>query len=336
MKYFLAADVDGYEAYVVHVNDNIVYYDDTTGGNVIVPTSSNLEQLKRAELSLSNSPQTQSTFLKVDENGKGLGGATFTIYTDISCDDAYKKDTVTSDENGRVQFTFRSGIYYMKETTAPANYQLDTALYRLTITTGANLKLEKVEVDENGNPEYDSNNNLKVVTVNGRIVNVPSNTNLIIKKTDADGGALGNAEFQITKDDDPYMINGGNTSIFSPTIPTGGKEAIFTIVGIDNGSYSIVETKAPAGYYGMSNSIDFTVSNGKVVYTETNSGVTFTGDGTESNPYTFVIENHTGSELPSTGGPGTLPYTIGGLLLMAASLLCGFGQRRKRERGAEG
>ena len=54
----------------------------------------------------------------------------------------------------------------------------------------------------------------------------------------------------------------------------------------------------------------------------------------EENLLLIKVINTPGSELPSTGGAGTLPYTIGGLLLMAASLLCGFGQRRKRERGA--
>ena len=37
-------------------------------------------------------------------------------------------------------------------------------------------------------------------------------------------------------------------------------------------------------------------------------------------------------ELPMTGGSGTLPYTIGGLLLVAVALLCGCSQRRRTER----
>ena len=37
-------------------------------------------------------------------------------------------------------------------------------------------------------------------------------------------------------------------------------------------------------------------------------------------------------ELPETGGYGIYWYTLGGMLLMAGSLLCGCSSRRRRER----
>lgn len=45
--------------------------------------------------------------------------------------------------------------------------------------------------------------------------------------------------------------------------------------------------------------------------------------------------NEAGYELPETGGIGTTPYTLGGLLLMAVPLLYGYRRKRKRERGAD-
>lgn len=48
-----------------------------------------------------------------------------------------------------------------------------------------------------------------------------------------------------------------------------------------------------------------------------------------------VITNAPAYELPKTGGIGTFLYTIGGLLLIAVSLLYGYKLRRKRERRSE-
>lgn len=53
-----------------------------------------------------------------------------------------------------------------------------------------------------------------------------------------------------------------------------------------------------------------------------------------SEAYTVTVTNTAYFELPESGGPGTLPYTIGGALLAAASLLYGYGLRRRRERGS--
>lgn len=50
--------------------------------------------------------------------------------------------------------------------------------------------------------------------------------------------------------------------------------------------------------------------------------------------YAVTVTNTAYFELPETGGPGTLPYMIGGALLAAASLLYGYGLRRRRERGS--
>ena len=65
--------------------------------------------------------------------------------------------------------------------------------------------------------------------------------------------------------------------------------------------------------------------------TETFQGVLLADMG---EAYTVTVTNTAYFELPESGGPGTLPYTIGGALLAAASLLYGYGLRRRRERGS--
>lgn len=145
-----------------------------------------------------------------------------------------------------------------------------------------------------------------------------------VKKVDADSNPLDGANFQINQITETGSIPYDTFTAYPST----------TLSDLPAGSYTITETKAPAGYYGVSGTISFTVENGAVTINgKLPSGVAFTGSGTEDNPYTFTVTNTPGVELPSTGGAGTLPYTMGGLLLMAASLLYGFGQRRKGERG---
>lgn len=66
------------------------------------------------------------------------------------------------------------------------------------------------------------------------------------------------------------------------------------------------------------------------------AGLAGRGVTVESNGYTTIhFTNEAGYELPETGGTGTLPYSLGGLLLMAVPLLYGCIRKRKREGGAE-
>ena len=110
------------------------------------------------------------------------------------------------------------------------------------------------------------------------------------------------------------------------TINDAGTE--FTFKGIDDGYYVLVETVVPDGYKGIE-PVEFQVvahhSNGQLTelkavvkggLTQTISGSTATGT------LTAVIENHSGSELPSTGGIGTtIFYALGSLMAVSAVVL---------------
>lgn len=75
------------------------------------------------------------------------------------------------------------------------------------------------------------------------------------------------------------------------------------IYGLAYGDYYLVETKAPAGYNKLLTPVLFKID-------ETSH--------TDSMKYTIV--NRSGTELPTTGGMGTWPLTISGLLLIGLSL----------------
>lgn len=114
----------------------------------------------------------------------------------------------------------------------------------------------------------------------------------------------------LTTDPDGWLVLDGETNF---TLPT------------NRSAYTLEETKAPDGYYLVGDNTTFTVSADNVV------GATEDPD----NPGTFIItvQNSTGVELPHTGGSGTLPYTLGGLALLAVSaLMYGFRLRRRERR----
>lgn len=106
----------------------------------------------------------------------------------------------------------------------------------------------------------------------------------------------------------------------------------FYFTGMDAGHYRLVETNVPTGYNGI-NPVDFqvhaehaaTTTDGNnaldslTVTTRIAGSMAMTND---SGTLKADIQNHSGSELPSTGGIGTtLFYVIGGILFAGAVVL---------------
>ncbi len=102
----------------------------------------------------------------------------------------------------------------------------------------------------------------------------------------------------------------------------------FTFKGIDDGYYVLIETTVPDGYKGIE-PVEFHVvaSHGNSQLTELKAvvkgGTNQTIEGNlGTGTLTAVIENRTGSELPSTGGMGTtLFYAMGSLMAVSAVVL---------------
>ncbi len=129
-----------------------------------------------------------------------------------------------------------------------------------------------------------------------------------------------------------YQLNSSTNEISwvndksDATIITSGEDGTFSIVGLDVGTYTLTETKAPDGYNLLKNSIKIVVS---ATYSEdktTVESLTITvDDGTATNGDTttgvveITVENNAGSTLPGTGGMGTTIFYVVGCIMMAGA-----------------
>ncbi|MBR2315132.1 MAG: SpaH/EbpB family LPXTG-anchored major pilin [Clostridia bacterium] len=92
---------------------------------------------------------------------------------------------------------------------------------------------------------------------------------------------------------------------------TSDKDGKVAIYGLAYGKYYLVETQAPTGYNLIAQPIELTINGSSHL------------EGNE-----VSVLNTTGTLLPETGGIGTAPYIVGGILLMAAACLILYNRRK--------
>lgn len=108
-----------------------------------------------------------------------------------------------------------------------------------------------------------------------------------------------------------------------------------TVTGLDPSSYLLVENTAPDNYNKLSEAIQFEVTeyDGTQYIAAGNSYKGFiSDDGTNytDGTYAIVVKNFKGIVLPSTGGMGTLLFTIIGVCLMAGAFTIVLIRNRKK------
>lgn len=127
------------------------------------------------------------------------------------------------------------------------------------------------------------------------------------------GSATKNAEYRVAK--------ANETGITTITTPASGK-VVFR--GLENGEYTLTETKAPAGYNKLASAIGVKV-DGKNDGTDTTDAIvaiTYNNDNGNSYNQTasngvIPVQNKSGAILPGTGGMGTIAFTVIGVLVIA-------------------
>ena len=149
-----------------------------------------------------------------------------------------------------------------------------------------------------------------------------------MKKTDRNGYPLENAQFKLYSDAQHsqevqnQLVSSNSEGVFTP--------ANFTL---EAGTYYLVETKAPDGYRMLTDDVCIVVTDEGITASYGNNPLTLsskTGDD-KSVTYTLLVANSPGKSLPTTGGAGTLPFILCGLLIVAVTAF-GYNFYRRRER----
>lgn len=114
-----------------------------------------------------------------------------------------------------------------------------------------------------------------------------------------------------------------------------GDDGVVSFVGLGAGTYTISETKTPAGYNTIADktlTIAFN-ANGTPKWSKTSGDAAYdAADGV----FKMTIENNKGTELPSTGGMGTtILYVIGAILVIGAGVYLITKRRAAKESNVE-
>lgn len=115
-----------------------------------------------------------------------------------------------------------------------------------------------------------------------------------------------------------------DNTVFESVASIEGQGYNLHVNGLAEGTYYLVETEAPAGYNKLTAPIKVTIT--KTGDTEW----TISKDGTEETDKIIDVENSTGSILPSTGGMGTIAFTVVAAILVLG-VAVSFIRDRKRE-----
>lgn len=156
---------------------------------------------------------------------------------------------------------------------------------------------------------------------------------------------LKNAADKYAKVDENGYVTGWVDTVAEASVLKSDENGLFKVIGLDDGTYTLTETKAPTGYNLLNNpvslTLDATTANGQnwddFVATDALTNLTLTvdtgdaqpaktpGEGDSFGQYGVVettVLNTSGSSLPSTGGIGTtIFYVAGGVLVVGAGVL---------------
>lgn len=285
------------------------------------------------------------TFRLLDTLSQGL---TFNNDAEITIDGTklvagtdYIVTQLSTENNNTVTFDLSS--YIKPETGTSAATAGDT----ITVTYTATLN-EKADTSTTGNG---NTNSAKVEYTNGPSADdfgtsTPSETHTYtfgfdLKKVDGDNTALAGAVFQlqrkdanneystvklvaVTSDDGStsYRPAKSDTEIGATDTVTTPEDGIIKFAGLDDGAYKLVETEAPKDYNKAADTV-FTIS---ATYEEDGTLGTWSIEHVTNG--TMTIVNRKGTLLPSTGGMGTIVFTVAGAAVVIAGVAWTIARRR--------
>lgn len=302
-------DTTGYAEYVYKIHDTLSngldFVNDAKGTAVTGNTVNVSVAFKDETVSQAGTTPTTASLLGANKRTMALDlsewvranqtnkGKEFTVtyYAKVN------KDAVVTEKNSAtLEYGNNPG-----DTTTTTPSEAKTPTYPLDINkikkgsdeklAGAKFRLYSSEVDANANDESKA-----------------------IKVSPVVAGVAGNYVVDPTSDN----------TVFESVASIEGQGYNLHVNGLAAGTYYLVETEAPAGYNKLTASIKVTIT--KTGDTEWS----ISKDDTKEDDKIIDVENSTGSILPSTGGMGTIAFTVVAALLVLG-VAVSFIHDRKRE-----
>ncbi len=173
-------------------------------------------------------------------------------------------------------------------------------------------------------PTYPLNlNKIKAGTTDDRLAG--AKFSLYNSESDATSGT--NA-IKVTGSNGNYVVDPtSENTVFESVKSIDGQNYNLHVNGLAAGTYYLVETKAPAGYNKLTDPIKVVIK--KSTNEDVNAWTLFNNDKNVDDKI-IDVENSTGSILPSTGGMGTIAFTVVAALLVLG-VAVSFIRDRKRE-----
>lgn len=242
---------------------------------------------------------------------------TFTVTDDNTQETVVKTgaDMTWNGNKGSVDITGLSAAttYTVTEANADVtNYDVTTE-----IVGGTNVKVSKTGA--------------KTVSVTNTYVKKVA-TIKVIKMESGTSTKLPNAEFNLYRpatelDTNPetIKINGTDTFVIKVQSISVGDSGEVEVPDLPVGSYYLIETVPPVGHNILKTVISFELNSESINLRSQ--------DHVSANELELTVYNDSGVTLPNTGGSGTLPYTLGGIALIAFAVsMYGFRMRRRERR----
>ena len=232
-----------------------------------------------------------SAWVKANQQTNKGKNFTVTYYAKVN-----KAADVSTKNNATLEYGNNPG-----ETTTTTPSEAKTPTYPLDINktkkgseeklAGAKFRLYSSEADAKANDE------LKAIKVSPVVAGVAGN----------------------------YVVDpASSTTEFVSVESIEGKGYNLHVNGLAAGTYYLVETEAPAGYNKLTDPIKVTITK------DGDTNWTVKKNDTAEDDKIIDVENSTGSLLPSTGGMGTIAFTVVAALLVLG-VAVSFIRDRKRE-----